>query len=63
MSDSIKTSERFNDLPPCPACADIEIERDAKNYPEYVGKLWMGSTWLSVAEARELRDWLNKVIP
>lgn len=63
MTDVIKTSEQFNELPPCPVCTDIEIERDAKAWPDHVGKLWMGSTWLSVAEARELRDWLNKVIP
>ena len=56
-------AEKFNDIPPFPRCPDIEIEHDAKQYPEYVGKLWLGSTWLDVAEARELRDWLNKVIP
>jgi hypothetical protein len=57
------SKEKFNELPPFPVCTDIEIERDEKNYPEHVGKLWLGSTWFSVAEARELRDWLNKVIP
>lgn len=28
-----------------------------------VGKLWTGARWLTVAQARELRDWLNEIIP
>lgn len=54
--------EKFNDVAPFENCTDICIETDAE-YPDKVGKLWMGSTWFSVQEARALRDWLNKVIP
>lgn len=56
-------SEKFNDVGPCPVCPDMEIEQDSKKYPANAGKLWMGSSWLTVAQAREMRDWLNKVIP
>lgn len=55
--------QQFKNVGPCPACDDMEIERDAKTYPQHVGKLWMGSTWFTVAEARAVRDWLNEVLP
>lgn len=55
--------EHFNNVGPFPLCDDIAIERDAENYPDHVGKLWTGSTWLSVGEARALRNWLTEALP
>ena len=39
--------EKFNDAGPFEGCPDICIEKDSE-YPDKIGKLWMGSTWLSV---------------
>lgn len=54
--------EKFNDVGPFEGCPDMCIEKDP-DYSANLGKLWMGSIWFSVDEARALRDWLNKVIP
>lgn len=56
-------AEQFNRVEPCQVCRDMELETDAETYPQELGKLWTGSTWLTVPEARELRAWLDKVIP
>lgn len=58
--------EKFNDVAPFvdnDGDAIVAIETDGKAYPKYVGRLWLGATWLTVAEARKFRDWLDKVIP
>jgi hypothetical protein len=56
-------TEKFNtEAGPCPHKV-MEVEKGAENYPNQVGKLWTGDDWVTVAQARELRDWLNKVIP
>jgi hypothetical protein len=39
-----------------------EIEADPR-YPKQVGKLWVNSTWMTIEQARELRDWLDEAIP
>lgn len=58
--------ERFNDIGPF--CIDgaptaIEIERNEEKYQMHLGQLWTGGAWLTVAQAREFRVWLDKVIP
>lgn len=61
-----KISEQFNDVGPFLDSDGREcfgIEKDTKTYLKFVGQLWVGSTWLTVADARDLRDWLDKVLP
>lgn len=41
----------------------MEIETKSGGYPRQAGKLWTGNAWLTVAQARDLRAWLDKVIP
>jgi hypothetical protein len=58
--------EQFNDIGPFrdnDGDSMFEIEKNTEDYPREVGKLWTGNGWLTVADARKLRDWLNKVIP
>jgi hypothetical protein len=58
-------AESFLAADDCPV-RSIEIERNEDDEPhrrDHVGKLWAGAEWINVAEARALRDWLNKVIP
>jgi hypothetical protein len=40
-----------------------EFETDKKQYPKQVGKLYIDGNWFDVAQARELRDFLNEVLP
>lgn len=59
------TDERFNPIEPFldsdgDEAIHIECHRD---YPDKHGLLWTGSTWLTVVEARRLREWLNRAIP
>lgn len=37
------------------------IEEDEK-YWEHLGKLYIHDNWLTVEQARALRDWLNEVV-
>lgn len=50
--------------PPVDSFGDpiMEIETDPR-YPNTLGLLWSVRTWLTVEQARDLRDWLNEVIP
>lgn len=41
----------------------VEFETDAKAYPRHVGKLYIAGDWFDVAQATELRDFLNEVLP
>lgn len=58
--------EKFNEvepfLDPDDGSVVMEVETDPI-HPRRVGLLWTGNTWLNIEQARELRDWLNKVIP
>ena len=40
-----------------------QFEDDAKQYPKYVGQLYIDGNWHTVEQARELRDFLNQVLP
>lgn len=40
-----------------------EFETDKKQYPRHVGKLYIDGNWFDVDQARELRDFLNEVLP
>lgn len=40
-----------------------EFETDAEKYPKQVGKLYIDGNWFTVKQARELRDFLNEVLP
>lgn len=40
-----------------------EFETDTKQYPKQVGKLYIDGNWFDVAQARELRDFLNMILP
>jgi hypothetical protein len=40
-----------------------QFEDDAKSYPKQVGKLYIDGNWHTVEQARELRDFLNQVLP
>lgn len=40
--------------------AEIELSHE---YPKKIGLLWLNGGWITIEKARELRDWLNKVIP
>src|SRR5271154_4586735 len=40
-----------------------EFETNAKDYPKQVGKLYIDGNWFTVEEARELRDFLNQILP
>lgn len=40
-----------------------EFETDAEQYPKQVGKLYIDGNWFDVQQARELRDFLNQVLP
>lgn len=60
-----RPTEQFKDIP-APLTEGGRplgyIENDPE-YPDESGQIWLRGTWLDVAKARELRDWLNKVIP
>jgi hypothetical protein len=66
QTEAPTTEQQFNkDIPPVLTdCGNPigYIENDP-DYPDEVGKIWLRNTWVDVAKARELRDWLNKVIP
>jgi len=52
------TQEKFRDAPPLDADGfDCEVVANGKCIDLLV------YDWLSVEEARQLRDWLNKVLP
>jgi len=59
------SEQRFNKV--APFCIDgdsvMEIEGNIEDFPNQVGKIWTGATWLTVEQARELRDWLDEAIP
>jgi hypothetical protein len=58
-------AENFIDAGDCPV-RSIEIERNEDDEPHrrnHVGQLWTGAEWITVAQARVLREWLNQVIP
>lgn len=40
-----------------------QFEDDAKEYPKQVGKLYIDGNWFDVLQARELRDFLNRILP
>jgi hypothetical protein len=40
-----------------------EFETDKKQYSRHVGKLYIDGNWFTVDQARELRDFLNEVLP
>jgi hypothetical protein len=56
--------EKFNEVGPFTLRNNVvaEVERDPK-YGKQLGALWFDSGWFTVPEARELRAWLDKVIP
>lgn len=66
MIDPLTTDQQFN-KGIAPILTDggnpIGHIEDDPDYPDEAGKIWLRGTWLDVAKARELRDWLNKVIP
>lgn len=59
-------SERFNKID---ALLDedgnvlMEIQTSERYFERHVGKLWTGGAWIDVAQARRLRDWLDRAIP
>lgn len=57
-------AEKFNDAEPLlrDRATVAEIEKD-EQYVKGLGQVWLDSNWFTVEQARELRDWLNKVIP
>lgn len=67
MKDApLTTDEQFRkDIPPVLSEGGSVIGHieDDPDYPDEAGKIWLRGTWIDVAKARELRDWLNKVIP
>ena len=40
-----------------------EFETNAKDFPRRVGQLYIAGDWHTVEQARELRDFLNTVLP
>ena len=40
-----------------------EFEKDEKQYPRQLGKLYVDGNWYTVEQARALRDFLNEVLP
>lgn len=40
----------------------IEVERDPK-YEKHLGKLWIGSTWITLEQAKALHVWLGEALP
>ena len=40
-----------------------EWETNSKDFPSHVGKLYVEGNWFTVEQARELRDFLNQVLP
>lgn len=67
MTEGNKTEEEQfrKDIPPVLTEGGSVIGHieDDPDYPDEAGKIWLRGTWLDVAKARELRDWLSKVIP
>lgn len=56
-------AEKFNDVGDCPI-ESVEIEAgETMVGGRHIGELWLGAEWITVAQARALRDWLNEVIP
>ena len=59
-------SEQFNNNIP-PVLTDggdvIGHIEDDPDYPDEAGMIWLRGTWIGVTKARELRDWLERVIP
>lgn len=57
-------AEEFKDAGDCPVrSVEIQGPSDDPVFQHFIGKLWLGAEWIDVQQARELRDWLNKVIP
>lgn len=61
MSENLTPDQRFNELVPSLLFAQEDIQLRAVAYPFLIRLDAKG--WLDIAEARDLRDWLNKVIP
>ena len=59
-------AEKFlRPLRACP-CDTVEIQGpDPKNgcFNKHRGEIWLGAEWVTVEKARELRRWLDEVIP
>jgi hypothetical protein len=57
------STEQFKDVGDCPI-RSVEIEEGDKPHSEsHAGELWLGAEWITVQQARWLREWLNEVIP
>lgn len=67
MSETNPSTDRQfkKDIPPVLTDGGNPIGHieDDPDYPDEAGKIWLRGTWLDVVKARELRDWLNKVLP
>ena len=62
--DTLQTSERFKDAGDCPIrSVEIQGPDDSPAVQKHEGELWLGAEWITVRQARELRNWLNEVIP
>jgi len=40
-----------------------EFETDRINHPEHFGEIYILNGWLDIYKARQLRDFLNEVLP
>ena len=40
-----------------------KFETDTEKFPKHVGELYVNGDWFTVEQARELRDFLNEVLP
>jgi len=45
------------------SCVEERIAEIENAQPNRIGQVWVDAGWLTVPEARELRDWLNSVLP
>jgi hypothetical protein len=63
-SDARTNEQQFRNVGPFTIDGEpvIEIERDQK-YSKNLGKLWIGSTWITLEQARELHHWLTEALP
>lgn len=58
-------AEKFKDAGDCPI-RSVEIQGEDEGHAgvsSHVGELWLGAEWITVKQARALRDWLDEVIP